>query len=228
MNFYKYQSHIIVCFSRKEIELLLKDSQLVEIMEAFKESGISADELLADSAKMSKMVEPFVEKFKKDGDGTEIFNATFSFAAFYREKSEICFYLKNTFNPRKAFIRSWVALKGAIDKDSMSDFIIKNQQEFLSFQLKTYHDALTTDELFEFILRQINKYGRKMGKENLIVLIQSEDADISDVDFENLQNRLLELDLGSEAHVFISYNEADQFNVTNQIYPILGTRRIPI
>lgn len=227
--FYKHGSKQIVCFGKSELQALLKEKKRVEIDQILESKGLSLiDMFYADDDLKHEIAAQLSESITKDKDEVEIFAATYIFDYFYGEDPEVCFYLKSAFNPRRNVIDSLDVLKDSIEESSMTDFIFKTSDGFRLIQLKRYRGALTNAALFAFIKAKLDHYGRQLGCVNLLIILQSQEADVSALDFHTLHAEILALGLSFPGEILISYNENNQFNVVNRVYPELTSMRKPI
>ena len=215
----------MLCISRAEFEEMYKQAKQEELLEAIITKGYSFEELQADKTKMQEIVDSVNVELIKNKDEIEIFVALFGHLGMYPKDSDVCFVLKDTIDPRKTPVKTLEDLKSSIKEGSITDFGIMSDDGLRQFQLKQYKGKLNTDDLFAFIEKKINHYGKDLGCTNLLVLLQSEGGDINDIDFEELNKRIIGIGIKSDVEVLISYNEENKFDVINVIYPTLGTCR---
>lgn len=156
----------------------------------------------------------------------EYWTAIFSLYEDVGVGSEICFYLKDTFNPNKNTIISYADLEKF--KKDPPDVIIKNKTNgFLEFELKRYRDKLTEDNLFNFIDKKIFKhYGTAF---NFFIILQNKPGtQIDNSIFKNLYKRIKnispERDLG---RICITFNANNQHIIFAHIYPKLSVYKKP-
>jgi hypothetical protein len=201
---------------------------LPNIIEGIARSGYTSVELKNDHEKMREIAKQASSQILKRKDEVEIFMALFGHLEFYQKGSKICFVLKNNVDPRKVKITTLKDLKDCIKEDQITDFAIFSNDGLRQFQLKQYRGTLDTENLFQFIQGKVSHYAKDLGETNLLVILQSKEADLKNVDFEELCRKLNNMGIRSETEILISYNENNEFNVTNRVYPSLGTCRIPI
>lgn len=223
MNYLK-KVHML-CISRKELEEMYKQARRRDLFAAIVAKGYSIDELKSDKSKMQEVVDYINAKLIKETKEVETFVALFEHLGMYPEGSEVCFVLKDTVDPRKKPVKTLEELKLSIKEGTITDFGIMSEDGLRQFQLKQYQGALNTGDLFSFINESINHYGKDLGHTNLLVILQSKDSNIDDVDFEDLNKRILGIGIKSDIEVLVSYNEDNKFDVINVVYPILGTCR---
>lgn len=139
----------------------------------------------------------------------KVFASLFIFLDFYEASSEICFELRNEFNPSRDKIITLEDLNKFRKGDSNSDFIIKSRDGLRKFQLKRYRNDLNTQEIFNFIKEKVAHYGNNLGdtKPNLLIVLQSLAHDVFKIDFHELHEKLKSLNLKFKGQILISYCE---------------------
>lgn len=215
----------MLCISRAEFENIYRQAKREELLAAIVDKGYSFEDMKADKAKMQEVAESVQADLMKNKDEIEIFVAQFGLLGMYPKDSDLCFVLKDIVDPRKTPVTSLKTLKSSIKEGSITDFGVMSDDGLRQFQLKQYKGKLNTDDLFAFIESKINHYGKDLGSTNLLILLQSEGGDISNVDFEELNKRIQGIGIKSDIEVLVSYNENNTHNVINVVYPKLGTLR---
>jgi len=215
----------MLCISRVEFEGIYKQAKQKELFAAIIEKGYSFEELKADMGKMQEVVDSVRAELIKNKEEIEIFVALFGHLGMYPKGSKVCFILKDAIDPRKTPISTLDDVKSSVKEGSITDFGIMSDDGLRQFQLKQYRNKLTTDDLFAFIEKKLNHYGKDLGNTNLLVLLQSEGGDVGDIDFEELNKRIIGTGIKSEMEVLVSYNEENKFDVINVVYPTSGTCR---
>lgn len=218
----------MVCLSKEKCESLYKDAKVEELLRATSEAGYSLFDLAQDTEKMEQIASDVSSKVITNKEEIEIFASVFCYLRFYPEDSKVCFVLKDSITPEKISIKSLDSLVEITKEYSITDFGIFSDDGLRQFQLKQFKGQVDTDTLFSFIDKVLKKYGYDLGDANLLIILQSSDGDMSRLSFKDLSERVQQLDIKSESHVLISYNEANKTNVINTVYPSLGTTRVPI
>ncbi|MBU1706142.1 hypothetical protein KKG19_05475 [Patescibacteria group bacterium] len=217
----------IVCFTKEEINSLIKEAKQKEIFIEMAKRGTSFDDLANNMALRDEISNAIVSKLSKDKDEVEIFIVATMLPDFYDNDCEICFSLKDTFNPEKTPIKDLATLKAAIKENSPIDFWILTKAGFSAFQLKRYRDNPTNEELLTFIENKLKHYGNNMGDINLLILLQPQNRSLT-VDFEGLSEKIAKKGLGFKGSILIWFNEGNKFDVIVELYPTFRARKLPI
>ena len=216
-----------LCLSKNELLTMFRVSKIPKLLEQLVKNGTILDVLInEDRDKMGEAVTPVSEETSQDRDEHEIFAALEMFD-FYGNDAMACFEMNDDFNAETK-IDSLEALIENRKGSTTSDFGVQAKDGFRDFQLKRYRQGLNTEELFVFIKEQIEHYCNNLGTTNLFVILQSQENDISNIDFEDIQGRLSELRFRSDAAVLIGYNENNEFFVVNEVHPGLTRSQIDI
>ena len=223
MNYLK-KLHMI-CLSQDEFEKIYKNARRHELFSAILEKGYSLGELGDDQFKVEDVVNSILPKIFSKKEEIEIFVALFEQLRMYPDGRQVCFPLKKSTDPRKLSISSLEDLKNAVEENTITDFGIICDDGLRLFQLKQYKGQLNTSDLLVFIERVINKYGRNFGDTNLLIVLQSENGDVGDVNWKEINERIACAGIKSDAEVLISFNENNMYDVIIQVYPKLGTLR---
>lgn len=216
----------MVGFEVGELRKLHKADSLNLMREIMDSKGWSLDSLRKDGAKMLEIVNLSKQK-RNNKEDIEIFSALFFFSDFYKN-TKILFPLKSTTNINDIKIVTLDALKKHLREDTSTDFAFMMEDGLRQFQLKQYRGDISTEAVFNFIKKKLAHYGNDLGNVNLILILQKEGGDISNIDFEALNLLIVELKLKSNFHVLISYNEENKFDVIITVYPKFGSVRIPV
>lgn len=232
MNYQKLHGKLIVCFSKTEIEQLYKDSQLPELKQQMEQQGVTVDDLEKDlqnqdTSRFKKLADEAGKKTAHDRDLHEIFAAWNISLPFYEEGSKVCFELKNSFVHSKNIISSVDDLN-RFREDVFGDFIIKSSDGFGVIQLKRYRGSLDAQEICQFLKTKLAEYGKGIGDTNLLVILQSSDSDLDQVDFDELHQCLKKADLSIKSQVLIAFNANNKKSVIVQVYPEHAVANIPI
>lgn len=100
------------------------------------------------------------------------------------------------------------------------------QEAARAFQLKAYNGSDNADELFDFIVSRLKKYGFNLGEINLFITLRC-GGDIANLKLEELHEKLKVVGVKGTGHILISYNEGNTTEVIVTAYPTLGSTRIP-
>lgn len=216
----------MVCLGRIEFEQMFKQAKEEELLKMMLAKGYSFQEMQADSAKVHEVVDSVNAEMLKDKDEVELFIALFCHLGAYPDGSDVCFALKDDVDPRKKKINTLDELKSSIKESSPTDFAIMSDDGLRQFQLKRYRGNLTTADLFEFIEKKINHYGKDLGSSNLLVLLQPEEGSEGDIDWDELNTRIKTIGIKSDIQVVISFNEKNEYDVIISVYPeVVANRR---
>jgi hypothetical protein len=154
MNICKVDTKLMACFTIKElvdllmwpVELSLLNKTLNARLEGKKIDDTTLGGLAIEWGKSSA-----------DSKDYEYWSAIFSLYEDFGDNSEICFYVKDTFNPHKDSISSYTDLEKF--KQDPPDVVIKNKQNgYAEFELKRYRGELDEEGLVTFIKNKILHY----------------------------------------------------------------------
>lgn len=226
MHYFK-EKHMI-CLEREECEALYKDAKVKELLNATHDAGYTLFDLAQDKTKMEEIANEVSSRISTNKEEIEIFASVFCYLQFYPEGSRVCFVLEDSLNPSDLKVSSLDDLIGITKEYSITDFGIFSDDGLRQFQLKQFKGDLDTETLFSYIDGKLKKYGYDLGDANLLVVLQSSNDDMNNLSFKDLSEQLSQLELKSESHILISYNEDNKTNVINTVYPSLGTTRVPI
>lgn len=213
----------MICFDPEELKQLFEAPSRQRIREESEKSGYSGFDLLKDQKKMEEISNRV--KLINSKEDFEIFCALYVFPVFYKEESKVCFLLNGKANPRA--INTLEDLKLNLKEKDLTDFIFWHKDGFRPYQLKTYRGKTEINEFFEYVREKLLHYANDIGEINILFLMQSE-GDFTGDFFQDLHERIKALRLKGTGEILLSYNEANQFNVMNIVYPNLGTTRIPM
>lgn len=224
---YLKEKHMI-CIEKEESQLLYKDMKSSELIKALMERGYNLIDLIEDKSKVQEILTEVHSKISNNKEELEIFASVFCYLEFYPPGSKVCFVLKDSINPSSLSVKSFSDLIKVIKEYTITDFGIFSEDGLREFQLKQFKGEPTTNELFKYINKVLKKYGYNLGSTNLLLVLQSEDSDLSGIDFQKLNDCLRGLEIQSKSDILVSYNEENKVNVINTVYPSLGTSRVPI
>ena len=215
----------MICIDTEELKSMFETKKKEELSEEILRRGLTSDQLKADRALMEEVAETVQVKMNNNKEDIELFVVSYCLSNMYSESGQICFPLKDSVNPKDMTTATLDELKESIKEGHSTDFGIMLSDGFRQFQLKQYKEKLDTDTLFSFIEKKVKHYGGDLGDTNLLVLLQSEDGLIDNVDFKDLVKRITDIDIKSDSEILIYYNEANKVDVINRVYPKLSTCR---
>ncbi|MFO0718459.1 MAG: hypothetical protein U0522_00265 [Candidatus Paceibacterota bacterium] len=226
MEYRKWKdNNIIVCLTKKEIGIFLKQAKWELIEKIMVEKRWSLADVMADQKKVLEVVQPVSESLAEDKDEVEIFVAFDSIVDFYKSDSLICFPLRANFNTSRDTINSFSELKNSIEEASPDDIIIFDGVNYRSFQMKRYRGKLETQDIGKYIVNKIEGYGN-LGDRNLLVIPQSDLP--FNIDFHELHDFLKNEKPPITGQVLVGFNANNKEFLLNQVYPDLNTSSIPI
>lgn len=218
----------MLCYKKEELEDMYKQAKKEELLNAIRQKGYSLEHLRSNKSKMQEIVDEVRNDLTRRKDEIEIFVALFWHLGMYPEGSSVCFVLKDTVDPRKTLINTVEFLKASIKESDATDFGVMSGSDLRQFQLKQYKFGLNTDELFAFIEKNINHYGKGLGETNLLILLQSSGTDVGEINWGELNEKIGGIGLEINAEIMVSYNENNEYHVINVVYPEVGTCRVEI
>jgi hypothetical protein len=170
MRYIKKQN--IVCFTPIELKELYKGDKLEKLHKTISEKGLTLSDLIENHPKQREVVDASIKEDLKSKEQVEILAALNSCIVFYGENSEVGFPLKKSYDILKNPIRNLADLKNATEEETMIDFAIISEGLMYQFQFKRYRDILETENFLSFIKKMLKKYGDKLGKLNLLIILQ--------------------------------------------------------
>ncbi len=222
MKLSKANTQLMACFTVKElvdllmwpVELSLLNETLNARLEGKKIDDATLGELAIEWGKSSA-----------DSKDYEYWSAIFSLYEDFGDDSEICFYLKDTFNPHKDSIASYSDLEKF--KQDPPDVIIKNKLNgYAEFELKRYRGELSEEGLVTFIKNKILRYSVPFNY--CIILQHTSGTVMPQMLFENLHKEIKKLplkrDLGNICFIF---NANNQHMIFAHVYPELDVYKQP-
>lgn len=222
MNLYKINTKLAVCFTAKELaDLLMWPVELALLhksLEARLEGKKIDDETLRESVLQ-------LGKDSANSKDYEYWTAIFSLHEDFGKNCEICFYLKDTFNPHRDLITTNADLEKF--KQDPPDVMLKHKSSgYAEFELKRYRDKLNEDGLLTFIKNKILRYSVPFNY--CIILQHTAGTEMPQMIFENLHKRIEELtikrDLGKICFIF---NANNQYMIFAHVYPKLYVYKQP-
>lgn len=221
----------IVCFTSLELKELYKSDKKEKLYKTLAEKGLRMGELVDNSAKQIEVVDAAIKKDLKNKEEIEIFSALNSCIVFYGEDSEIGFPLKDSYSIEKNPIQSIENLNAATKEGTLIDFTIISRGLMYQFQYKLYKGILETKKFLNFVEKMLKKYGNKLGKVNLLIMLQgtkSVGIQKLNINFKKIREELnlKSIDFGSS--ILVRFNEGNRFDYLVEIYPGRSAIKIPI
>jgi len=224
MKIYKVNMRLMVCFEKKELtDLLLWPMEYV-LLDKTLNARLAGKTVNLDSLKQLAV------EFGKNSAGSRDYEYWASIFTLHEDVgvgSQICFYLKDTFNHNHDSITSYSGLKKF--KEDPPDVIIRNVSgSLLEFELKRYRGALTEIELYNFIDKKIIKHYVGVAY-NFCIILQHKPATIlPELIFENLHKRIKKTSIkGDLGKICIIFNANNQYMIFAHIYPKLVMYKQP-
>lgn len=184
---------------------------------------ISLSGLLDNQEELQKIAEE--GSMIKDKEDVEIFLAGYMMQIFY-DTEKVCFCANNSFSPERDEVDSIDDLKKHWKEDHYIDFGLVVEEGLIPFQVKGYRGKCNINELMDFLKKNLKKYGFDMSDINLHITLQGE-GDIEGDFFHEIHEKLKDLPLEGKGEIMITYNEDNEFDVLNVVYPYLRTKREP-
>jgi hypothetical protein len=221
----------IVCFTPLELKELYKNDKREKLNKTLAEKGIRSIDLVGDNAKQVEVVDAAIKKDLKNKEQIEIFSALNSCIVFYDQDSEIGFPLKDSYSVEKSPIQSMESLKAATKEGSFIDFAIVSGNLINQFQYKLYKGILETEEFLDFIEKVLKKYGNKLEKVNLLIMLQgveSTEVQKINIDFNKVRDALNSKKIDFGVSILVRFNERNKFNYLVEVYPGKYAVKTPI
>jgi hypothetical protein len=227
MDFHKVNNRTFVCFSQQELGAIYKAGKINDLKKEMAARKVSLGDIANDRSKMKEIADAVGDRGAADRDEHEIFASRFIFTYFYGKDSEVCFEMRDEFNPTRDKIASLEDLIGFRKVATDSDFMIRAKDGFRNFQMKRYRGELDTQSLFEFIVNKVAHYANNLGDTNLLVQIQGPDYARMDVNFHELHDKIKSEGFRFLGQILISYNDNNKSQVIIQVHPELTETKIP-
>ena len=212
----------MICLEIRELLNLFKLFKVDQLYQEIQKRGYTIQELADDDSK-SMEVTTAVSRAKNNNE-IEVFTPLFCFSRFYPRDSLICFRLQDSFK-FKNNVNSLDDLMNSVKENDLTDFGIYSNG-LREFQLKQYKDELNTNNLLNFIIKNINHYSNNLGEVNLLIMLQSIGGNMKDVNLIYLNKELKSCNFKA-GEVLLYYNAENQFNIIDKVYPDLVARKIP-
>ncbi|KKT31873.1 MAG: hypothetical protein UX04_C0003G0067 [Microgenomates group bacterium GW2011_GWF2_45_18] len=213
----------MACFTVKElIDLLLLPvelSLLNKTLEVRLEGRIINNIILRDLAM----------KWSKNSVNSKDYEYWVAILLLYEdfgEDSEICFYLKDTFNHYKDTITSYTDLEKF--KQDPPDVIIKNKfTGYAEFELKRYRDEVSEKGLISCIKTKILRYS--VAYNYCIILQNTSESELTLKIFENIHETLIKLSLNRDlGKICFIFNANNQHMIFAHVFPDFIVFKQPI
>lgn len=211
----------LLCFTINEMKELFRGEKLRQFDERVRKGEFNVSDLY-DRKNMEDIVSKMSKSISKSKEEVEIFCAIYLLEAFHTGDAHICFLMKDSFDPKKEERIEFDSLKKNVKENSLIDFLFFSGSESRAIQFKQYKGKANHDDLFAFIKKKITHYGGNLGQVNLLILLQSKNGEINDLNFELLNKRLLDDGLTFEGEILLSYNLQDEKSVITRIYPTVA------
>lgn len=225
MKFSKKEN--IICFSKEELMDMFKVFKLKELSKEMDVRGISSEDLKNSPVQMEEITDIIGKRGAENRDEHEIFAGLFVFLKFFDSDSDICFEVCG-FNPDKNKSLTFEDLLKLRERVETSDFLIRSHDGVRKFELKRYREALNTGALFAFISKKIMHYGNNLGDTNLLGILQAKDYSISEIDFDELYQKIASLHFKFKGQILISFNNINMDQVMICVHPKFESMKIPV
>jgi hypothetical protein len=216
----------ILCFSKKELMLLYKESKISELIQEMTRRKVSFEDLQGDQTLMQEIANIVGDQGATDRDEHEIFAALFLFSRFYTTDCEICFGLNKNFNPESSQISILADLNCYRDNANISDFMINSHDGLRAFQLKRYRGVMDTKSIFTFIHEKVIHYANNLGDTNLLIQLQPTPYSNCYIKFQEIHKKLSASNLTFKGEILISYNHNNEKHILVQVYPGISKHEI--
>jgi len=215
---------IIACFTEDELKRMHEEFCMKFILERVPLFGGSISE------DKEKITDDLSRENLKQKEYIELFFPLFGLLVHYdgHEKC-VCFEMNSKYRNEK--IENIEQLFEFTKEYSINDFLLRIDGNYRKFQLKQYKESLDNNKIASFIKKKIKKYG-DIGDTNLIIVLQSKERNISNVDFEKIYVSIGDEKYRFNGQVLIFYNEmipreeSKHISVIKEVYPELKTSRI--
>lgn len=220
-----------LCFSPAEMKGFLEGEFKRILFEELAKQQTDLSSFEKNKKAMEDFTFNLVRKNNKRTEFVELFSATNLAELVYESNNTlVCFELKKTIQPNLITkLNTYQELVNILEKNTIVDFAIFNNDGLRQFQLKQYKNLLETEQVAKFIKKKLEGYG-DLGQINLLVLLQGPDNDDSqivpiNIDFELIHNILKNGKFKTNAEVLIAMNDRNEEEVITQVYPSLNQFR---
>lgn len=217
MKILRLNGKLVVCFSAKEIAYLLISKFLTQLF---------SNEELKNEPYDSKRVLDYIKELSKqsiDSKDYEFYTGILDLYELFEKNCELCFYLKNSFDPRINKITS-------IDeiycyRDDPPDIIVRYKENFYEFELKRYRDEFSVDKLANFLKKKIVQH--YSGKQNFLVILQLRPYSNIDLGVFRQLHEKLKLEKNQPGIIGFSLNKNNEEILLIRILPELNINNRP-
>lgn len=222
MNICKVDARLMVCFSLKELVDLLMWPVELSLLNKTLNARLEGKKI--DDAILGGLVLEW-GKSSADSKDYEYWSAILSLYEDFGDDSEICFYLKDTFNPHKDSISSYADLEKF--KQDPPDVIIKNKLNgYAEFELKRYRGELSDEGLITFIKKKILRYSVPFNY--CIILQHTSGTVMPQTLFEDLHKEIKKLPIKRGlGNICFIFNANNQHMIFAHVYPELNVYKQP-
>lgn len=215
-----------------ELKEIYKNDKREKLHKAITKKGLTLNELMKDNNKQIEVVNDAIKKDLKCKEQIEIFSALNSCIVFYGEDSEIGFPLKDSYDIIKNPIQTMDGLVAATKEGDLVDFAIVSGNLIYQFQYKLYKGILETREFVDFLEKVLKKYGNKLGKVNLLIMLQGLESVVGaqkiNINFNQVRSELKSRGMDFGSSILVRFNESNKFDHLVEVYPESNAVKIPI
>lgn len=212
----------IICFSHFELKELYRNNRMEKLYKTLRKKELSWSELKENYAKKVEVVNAAIEKDLKCKEQIEILAALNSCIVFYGKDSEIGFPLKDSYDIRRNPIRSLENLVKATKENTLTDFAFIVDDRIYQFQFKLYKCILETETFIDFLKKILRKYGGKLIKVNLLIMLQGTESDGMqklNISFPQVRDALNSISIDLEGSILVRFNEGNRFDHLVEVCP---------
>lgn len=215
MKFLKKSQKILVCFEAQELITLLLSKDLKKIL---KLTTDNLDNLKNVGQRISQLVTQSTNS--KD---YELWTGVFSLYEEFERNCEFCFYLKDTFNPKKDTIITFTDLLKF--KQDPPDIVVYHRGSFFEFELKRYRDSLSENNLLAFISKKIINY--YSDPYNFLIILQPKPHTFVSLNiFKALHENVVQLALKRNiGKIAFSFNQNNKEMIFVTVFPKLAMHK---
>lgn len=223
MEFVKLNTKMVVCFKKEEIVNLLLTPLETQLFEKMFNSRFKGE--VIEQKDLEDIATEHGKKSAKSKQN-EIWVAFFSLCQDIEDSTEICFYLKDTFNYQYDEIKSIEDLEKF--KDDPPDVVIKRMSgEYIEFELKIYDGEASEEKLFDFIDEKIFRHYSDVGY-NFCITLKPKSEMLSLDAFEKLHEKIKKTKNREKiGKICLIFNVNNQFYIFVHLYPEFSMYKIP-
>lgn len=217
MKILKGKGQLKVCFSSKEIAILLISKFFTQLFSANK---------LKNEPYNSKAVSDYIKRLSDqsvDSTDYEFFISILDLYEQFEKKCEFCFNLKSTFNPQIDNISSIEDLYKY--REDPPDVIILYKNNFYEFELKRYRDEFSFDKLDAFLKKKIISH--YSGKSNFLIILQVKPNSDIDLNIFKKLHKSLKKEKNQPGMIGFSLNNNNEEMILIRVLPELTINKRP-